>query len=391
MTSTLTATILQVIPELETGGAERTTLEVAEALIKAGAKAVVASQGGALVPELEALGATHITLPIASKNPLTMQLNIGRLRKAIAQHQVDIVHARSRAPAWSALSAARGADIPFITTYHGAYKAKNSLKRKYNGIMARGDFVIANSRYTRASILAEHAPNPLKDPARLITIPRGADLSRFDPVTLEPARVAALEMAWRGGDALKVLLPGRLTEWKGQKILIQAAQILRVTRQTMNLQIVLAGSAQGRTGYEAELRQLIEKYEVGDMVIMPGNCADMPAAYKWADLVVSASLRPEAFGRVAIEAQAMGCPVVATDHGGARETVVNEVTGYLVPPGNAQALALAISDYDEMADDQRQHMRDDARRQAVENFSIDKMTSATLDVYRKALHERQSR
>ena len=389
MTTSFTATVLQVVPELETGGAERTTVEVAEAVIRAGGRAIVVSEGGSLVAELERTGATHVKLPVASKNPLTMYLNVGRLKQLISAEKADIIHARSRAPAWSALQAARASNIPFITTYHGAYKARNNLKRKYNGIMARGDFVIANSGYTRDAILAEHAPDPLKHPSRLITIHRGADLRRFDPSAVDQGRIDAIEAAWKGGKALKVLLPGRLTGWKGQKILIEAAQILRVTRQTMNLQIVLAGSAQGRTGYEAELRQAIEDCGVGHMVSMPGNCTDMPAAYCWADIVVSASLRPEAFGRVAVEAQAMGCPVIATDHGGARETVVDGVTGYLVPPGDARALAKAISNFDELASDERQQMRDAARHNAVSNFSIDKMTAATLDVYRQALRERQ--
>ncbi len=382
----LSATILQVIPELETGGAERTTLEVSEAIIEAGGKAIVVSQGGPLTRALKKYGATHIKLPVASKNPLVMFANAGRLTKLIREQRVDLIHARSRAPAWSAWKAAQRATIPFVTTYHGVYNANSNWKRKYNGIMARGDFVIANSDYTRARILAQHSPDPLADVSRLITIHRGADLNRFDPNSISPGRVQALENDWQGADALKILLPGRLTSWKGQEILIKAAQILRVTRQALNLRIVLAGSAQGRSGYEADLRAAINKGDVGHMVIMPGNCSDMAAAYQWADLVVSASTRPEAFGRVAVEAQAMHCPVIATDHGGARETIQDGVTGFLVPPGDETALANAISGFADLSTDERKKMAREARRNTEENFSTEKMTDATLDVYIQALN-----
>ena len=385
MAPALDATILQVIPELETGGAERTTLEVAEAVIRAGGRAVVVSQGGPLVAPLEALGARHITLPMASKNPLTMYLNAGRLARLVAAEGADLIHARSRAPAWSAWRAAQQTGVPFITTYHGIYKARSKWKRRYNSVMARGDYVIANSDFTRSNVLTEHYPDPLRDPARLITIHRGADLRRFDPEGVEPARLAALEDAWQGGSALKVLLPGRLTSWKGQKALIEAAQILRVSDPELDFRFVLAGSAQGRDNYRADLESAIAKGDVGHMVILPGNCSDMAAAYKWADIGISASTRPEAFGRVAIEAQAMGRPVIATAHGGAMETVVDGVTGYLVPPGDATALAHAISGFAEMPDRERQDMGARARRHAETNFSIEKMTDATLNVYMKAL------
>lgn len=385
MTKRLEATILQVIPELETGGAERTTLEIAEAVILAGGKAVVASEGGPLVAALEELGAAHVTLPVASKNPLTMYLNAGRLTKLAQETGANLIHARSRAPAWSAWKAAQNLEVPFITTYHGVYRASGRLKRRYNSIMARGDFVIANSDFTRDHVLAEHSPIPLDDPSRLITIHRGADLRRFDPASVMGERVEAIESQWQGRDALRILLPGRLTSWKGQESLIKAAKILRVTRQALPVRIVLAGSDQGRSSYLTELQTAIEEADVSHIVTIPGNCTDMPAAYAWADLVVSASTRPEAFGRVAIEAQAMACPVIATDHGGARETVVNGVTGFLVPPGDEAALAGAISDFADMSLDQRETMRSEARRNAETRFSIEKMTDATLDVYIKAL------
>ena len=385
MRKRLEATILQVIPELETGGAERTTLEVAEAVINAGGKAIVASQGGPLVNALERLGARHVTLPVASKNPITMYLNAGRLTKLARDTGADLIHARSRAPAWSAWKACQNLNLPFITTYHGAYRAKGHVKRRYNSIMARGDYVIANSDFTRCHVLHEHSPDPVDKPERLITIHRGADLRRFDPESVSEERIQVLENQWEGRDALKILLPGRLTAWKGQETLIKAAQILRITRQALPVRIVLAGSDQGRSGYLAELRTAIKDADVEHIVTIPGNCLDMPAAYAWADLAVSASTRPEAFGRVAIEAQAMRCPVIATDHGGARETVLHEKTGYLVPPGDAGALASAISEFADLSTERRDEMARAARRNAETRFSIEKMTDATLDVYIRAL------
>lgn len=378
-------TILQVIPALETGGAERTVLEVAEAVIAAGGRAVVASEGGEMTTALTALGAKHVTLPLASKNPLTMFLNERRLRQLITEEKVDLVHARSRAPAWSAWGAARQAGVPFVTTYHGIYKARNGLKRHYNSIMARGDMVIANSDYTRSEVIAEHHPDTLKDVSNIITIPRGADLARFDPAAVEEARIAALEEAWQGRDRLRLILPGRLTEWKGQRTLIEAAGILRISSPGIRLRIVLAGADQGRTAYRQSLEEAIQAEGVEDMVILPGNCRDMPAAFKWADLAISASLRPEAFGRVAVEAQAMGCPVIASDHGGARETVVDSKTGYLVPPGDARALAAAIARFEEMHETDRNVLSGMAIAHVRQHFSIGNMTSATLDVYKKLL------
>ncbi|NHK28545.1 glycosyltransferase family 4 protein [Parvularcula flava] len=376
---------MQVIPELETGGAERTTLEVAEAVIAAGGRAIVVSQGGPLVAEVEGLGARHIEMPAASKNPLVLYQNRVRLEKLIRAEGVDLVHARSRAPAWSAHGAARAAGVPFITTYHGIYRARSSLKRAYNSIMARGDYVIANSEYTAQAVLAEHSPKPLAIPSRLIVIHRGADLRRFSPDRVTVDRVAAIEQAWQGGKKLKILLPGRLTEWKGQQDLIEAAQILRKTRQETDFRIVLAGSDQGRSGYRAALEQAIGAAGLEGDILLPGNCDDMPAALSWADIVISASRRPEAFGRVAIEAQAMARPVIATGHGGTMETVVDGQTGWLYPPGDVAALAERIAAFAALSGPERQVIGAAARGNAAENFSVARMTERTLQVYRKAL------
>jgi glycosyltransferase involved in cell wall biosynthesis len=384
-----TRTILQVIPELETGGAERSTLEVADAIVKAGGRALVASQGGPLVEKLEASGAEHIALAVASKNPFTMWANKDALVKLIKAEKVDIIHVRSRAPAWSAYGAAKATNIPYITTYHGIYRANSPLKRVYNGVMAKGDYVIANSAHTREHVLLEHYPNRLKDDARLVTIHRGADLARFDPEKLDQSRIDAVFQSFGGRDAFRLLLPGRLTSWKGQRIAIEAARHLHeageMTRQGMPFRLVLAGGAQGRDAYEQALRGLIAEYGLEDMVAITGHLEDMPAGYRWADVVLSMSERPEAFGRIAIEAQAMGRMVVATNHGGARETVLDGETGALVPPSDGVAAANAIAALAALSPEQRAEREAKARQRAVSEFSITRMTDRTIAVYEKAL------
>lgn len=378
------ACVLQVIPRLEAGGAERTTVEMARAIVAAGGRALVASEGGRLAADLAAVGGELRVLPAASKNPATLLANRRRLMKLIRAEGVDIVHARSRAPAWSALWAARATGKPFVTTYHGAYSGTAPWKRLYNSVMARGDLVIANSEFTRAEILSRYGASTRP----LVVIPRGADLARFDATTVAPARVAALSAAWDAGaapGALRVLLPGRLTSWKGQDVLIDAAVQLAATRHEGDFRLILAGEAQGRGAYAQGLRARIREQGVETMVGLPGHCDDMPAAYLWADAVVSASTRPEAFGRIAVEAQAMGRPVIATDHGGARETVVEGETGFLVPPGDPGALAEALLRLKRMPPAARGEMGERARERARAHFSTAAMTAATLDAYRKVL------
>ncbi len=376
----LQSTVLQVIPRLDAGGAERTTVDIAWAIVKAGGRALVATSGGRLCDDVRDVGGFIVEAPFESKNPLVMWRNRGLLRKTIRSFDVDIVHARSRAPAWSALWAARAEGVPFVTTYHGVYSAKGSAKRFYNSVMARGDVVIANSEYTRAHVMAEHGIAPEK----IFTIYRGVDLERFSPNAVAPNRVAALREAWgveEDADPMVVLLPGRLTQWKGQSVLIEAAKRLKASGQGGAFKCILAGDAQGRDGYEQALRSQIGQSGVGDMVEMVGHCSDMPAAYAVSDVVISASTRPEAFGRVAAEAQAMARPVIATDHGGAQEPVEPDVTGWLTPPGDAQALADAISAFTRMSPRGRSYMGVEARRRIIEKFSLDVMTRDTLAIY----------
>ncbi|MFN9014925.1 MAG: glycosyltransferase family 4 protein [Hyphomonadaceae bacterium] len=333
-------TILQVVPEMATGGVERTTVEVASAIIEAGGRALVFSAGGRLVHELEALGAEHIFGEANSKNPWTVFVaNVAKLAQIIEREKVDVVHARSRAPAWSALLAARRTKTPFVTTYHGIYNAKSGLKRWYNSVMARGDRVIANSGYTRDHVLAEHKINPTK----IEVIYRGVDVDAFERQAVSDKRREELASQW--GIPLesalpRAILPARLTAWKGQKVMLEALGILK--RAGVEMDCLMVGDPQGRDVYRAELGQDIRRLGLEGYVHLVGHCNDMPAAFSLADFAVTPSTEPEAFGRTAAEAQAMGLPVIASDLGGARETVEDGVTGFLSPAGDGKALADCI-------------------------------------------------
>jgi len=366
--------VLQVLPALQTGGVERTTVDVAQALQRAGWTALVASAGGPMVRELERIGAHHITLPLTSKNPLTMRANARKLAQLIREQGVDIVHARSRAPAWSARAAARRTGVHFLTTFHGTYGHSNLLKRRYNAIMLQGERVIANSVFIADHIRMVYGI----DEERLVTIPRGVDIQRFDPARVSAERMIQLATDWRLPDGVPiVMLPGRLTRWKGQAVLIEALARMP-DREVLAL---LIGDDQGRKAYRQELIDLINRRGLQGKVRLIEHCRDMAAAYMLADVVVSASTDPEAFGRVAAEAQAMGRPVIATDHGGARETVLPGQTGWLVPPADPAALAQALEQALLLDTGTRMAVAEVARQHITERFTVLQMCERTLATY----------
>ena len=377
-------TILQIIPRIDAGGAERTTIDVAAALVAAGARALVASEGGRLTSELQAAGGLLIRFPAAAKNPIAMLLNARRLARLIIAERVDIVHARSRAPAWVALIACRIARVPFVTTYHGAYAGRSALKLRYSSVMARGDLVIANSHYTASQIMRLYPWAREK----LRVIHRGADLSKYSPGAVEPARVARLRKAWAvAPDERIVLIAARLTGWKGQKVLIEAARVLKA-RGLQGVRYILAGDPQGRAAYVRDLDAEIDKAGLKGIVARVGHCADMPAAFLAASVVAVPSTEPEAFGRAAVEAQAMGAPVVVSDLGAVPETVLAPPqsppegrTGWRVKAGDAAALADAIETALSLGASARDAMARRARAHVEGQFSLDRMTKATLEAY----------
>lgn len=375
-------TILQVAPELSAGGVERTVLEVTEAIVKAGGRALLASKGGRLEGEFESLGGELFRMNATSKNPVVLKLNDTRLRRLIASEGVDLVHARSRAPAWSAYWAARSAGIPFVTTYHGAYSGKTALKKAYNSVMAKGDIVIANSHWIAEHVKAEHAVPP----ERIVTIPRGVDLEVFDPAAVDLARVTAIRQLWGlDKDTRRILLlPGRLTEWKGQRLAIDALGLLSPEERD-GLVLVLAGDAQGRKGYVSRLEEAVVSNGLDRGVVISDHISDMPAAYLASDIVLAPSTRPEAFGRVAAEASALGRPVIVADHGGGRETVIEGETGARAEPGNAQALAGAIRALLSIGPDARNGMGRAGQAHVRQHFSKQGLQAATLGVYKTLL------
>ncbi len=376
------ATVLQVVPELGSGGGvERGTVEIAQAIVEAGGRAIVASAGGAKAYELTRVRAEHVILPLNSKNPLVIRANIDRLAKLIEEQNVDIVHARSRAPAWSAYFAAKQTGRPFVTTFHGTYSTGGYLKRKYNSVMTLGDRVIAISAF-----IAGHVRRVYGVPtSKIRTIHRGVDLARFDPQKVSAERVASLAADWRLPDGVPiVMLPGRLTRWKGQTVFIDA--IAKLGRR--DIRCLLVGGDQGREDYRRELEGLVTRHGMGEVIRIVDHCDDMPAAYMLTDVVISASTDPEAFGRVIIEAQALGRPVIATDHGGARETIVEDETGWLVPPGDSEALAATLEKVLSLSEAERTELAAKGVARVREKFSKQDMCAKTLEVYNEILREK---
>jgi glycosyltransferase involved in cell wall biosynthesis len=363
---------------MSAGGVERTALDVATALRAAGHEALVATKGGRMAKHLIAAGAEVIEGPFDTKNPMTIWRNAGILARIVRERNVAIVHARSRAPAWSAKWAAARTGAKFITTYAGIYNANTPPKRWYNSVMARGDIVIANSQFTARHIRQTY-PH-LRRPIAII--PRGIDFRNFDPEGLRPDLVAAARASWAVPDESKVvLMPGRLTRWKGSLVFVEAMARLQHLRAFG----ILAGDAQSRDGFEDEVKARIAKLGLTGQVRYVGHVEDMAAAYAAADVVVSASLEPEAFGRVAVEAQAMRRLIVATDLGAARETVLPDQSGWLVPPEDSHAMAEAIAEALTLDPFAAEAMRDRGRAHVMRRFNVETMCRHTLQVYAKVL------
>ncbi len=371
-------TVLQVLPALETGGVERGTVEMVQAIVRAGGSALVASAGGRLVKAVERAGGTHIVLQLASKNPARIWKNAARLAFLIRAADVDIVHARSRAPAWSAWLACRRTGARFVTTWHGVYKENAPGKRRYNAIMARGERIIAISQFVATKLKARHQV----DPARLRVIPRGVDVALFDPATVQADRVARLAADWHLPEGtVTIMLPARLTRWKGHSVMLEA--LARLERRDACL--VLVGAEQGRVRYRRELLARAEALGIADRVRMVGQCDDMPAALMLADIVVNPSLEPEPFGRTVIEAQAMARLVVVSDAGGTAETVEHGVNGWRVRPSDPAALAATLDVILRLPAAERAAMGARARVSVCQHYTTAAMQQATLDVYRELL------
>lgn len=373
--------VMQIIPELGPGGAEQGCIDIAGEIVKSGSQAIVVSHGGARVHELTRKGAMHVNLPVHSKNPFIIWRNIKRLRKIIRHYNVDIVHVRSRAPAWSAIFAVKKTNARYMTTCHAPYNISGKLKRFYNSAITKGERVIAISNHVANYLLKNYDI----DQRNIRLIHRGVNLDKFHPNVVTPAQIIQISKEWRLPDGASiVMLPGRITRWKGHLVLIDA--MAKLNRQ--DIFCVLIGSDQGRTDYREELENAIKEKNLGGQIRIINHCNDMPAAYMLSTVVVSASTDPEGFGRVPIEAQAMGRPIIATDHGGAQETIIRNETGWLVPPNDSESLSRAINEALNLDASQRAVLANHAINHIANNFTKEIMADKTLNVYAELLQEK---
>lgn len=385
-------TVLQVIPRMRAGGAELGCLQVAQAIVAAGGRALVASQGGRLADMLAAFGAEHIEMPLASKNPMAMAANARRLAGIIRRERVDIIHARSRAPAWSALWAARKTGIGFVTTYHSEYSEKSKIKNLYNSVMARSDTVIAVSDYMAHLIRTRYATPE----ERIAVIHRAFDPERFDPASITPERLTNVrrDLAIAEGDRV-LILAGRITPRKAQDHLVTALGQLK-TRGMDRIVAVLAGEIE-KPEFKDKLEAEARRRGVADWLRFPGHVADIPAAYAASDVSLNIS-EQEGLPRVAIESQAMGVPLIVSDTGPGREVALtepdvpaSEASGLRVPYANPPALADAITRMLSWTNEERRAYGARGAAHVRARFTLDQLKSKTLAVYARVLERRGQR
>lgn len=372
--------IAQILPALHLGGVERGTVEVAKAIIAAGGKAVVISNGGHLESQLQRIGATHVKLPVHSKNILKWGRVRRDVRRALVEHGVDIVHVRSRAPAWIALPAAKALGLATISTIHGKFGTTSFLKRFYNGKMLRADHVIAISDFIKDQIETHFRKFDMTD--KMTVIHRGVDDGYFDASAVKQGRTIneAVRLALPDDKAV-VMMPARPTAWKGHEVLLRA--IAKMPSRDFTL--VLLGIADANQKFYNHIDELVRKLGLESMVRLARASSDMPASMMLADVVVMPSIEPEPFGRVAIEAQAMGRPVVAFDHGGACESITDAVTGFLATPKDEASLAKKIQQALDLGPRQRKKFAQTAREHIEESFTIETMCAKTIAIYQTLL------
>ncbi|NRB10371.1 MAG: glycosyltransferase family 4 protein [Rickettsiaceae bacterium] len=375
-------TFLQVVPSLVSGGVERGTLEVAKRIVASGYNSVVISNGGSMVDRLLAEGSTHIKLPVHSKTPFIIWQNSVKIAKLIKEQEVDIIHARSRAPAWSSFLAAKNTGIKFVTTFHGIYNFNNVLKKYYNSIMTKGNLVIAVSNFVKNHI----TDNYLINSDKITVIYRGVDHTVFSKNNLSINKMNKLKVKYQVPNNIPILLlPSRMTNWKGQLVLIEALNKLN-KEQNLEFYTLLIGDCLRHPNYVSRLRQLVDDYSLQEKIGIFDSQLDMLNLYGIADIVVSTSIEPEAFGRTIIEAQSMEKLVISTNIGGAAETIIDGKTGFHVEPNNSEQLAekllqcLAI-----LNTNVANSITKAARSNVLKHFSLDSMLSSTMLAYEQLL------
>ena len=378
--------VLQVIPKLGYGGAETGCYDIAHYLPENGCKSFIVTSGGELLKFVDKKKVKVFRLPVQSKNPLLILINAIILTFIILFNNISIVHARSRAPAWSCLIASKITSRKFVTTFHGTYNFKSNLKKLYNSVMVRSDLIIAGSNFIFSHI-KENYSNYLNQKKKLLVVFRGINVDYFDPTTKLETEEKKLLKQWEiEKDKKIILLPGRLTTWKGQEVFIEAINLVNIELGYEAFYAVILGSDQGRDLYKKKLIRLSEQYRLTKQLRFIDHCKDMALAYKVSDIIVSASIEPEAFGRVSVEAQSMEKPIIASNIGGSNETVVDEKTGYLFKAGDAKSLSQKILKTLTIDETQLKLIGIEGRKNIVQKFNVEKMCFSTYSEYKRLIN-----
>ena len=378
--------VLQVIPKLGYGGAETGCYDIAHYLPENDCGSYIATSGGELLKFIDKKKVKIIKLPVHSKNPLIIFFNFLALIWVILINNISIVHARSRAPAWSCLFAAKITGRKFVTTFHGTYNFNSEIKKFYNSVMVRSDLIIAGSNFIFSHI-KENYTKYLDAKKKLLVIFRGINVDYFDQTTKLDNDEKKLLNEWKiKKDKKIILLPGRLTGWKGQEIFIEAVNLANIELGYEAFYAVILGSDQGRDLYKKKLFRLTEQHRLINQVKFIDHCKDMALAYKVSDIVVSASIEPEAFGRVSVEAQSMEKPIIASNIGGSNETVIDEKTGFLFESNNAKSLSKKILKVLSMDEVSLQSIGKEGRKNIIQKFNVEKMCFSTYSEYKRIIN-----
>ncbi len=378
--------VLQVIPKLGYGGAETGCYDIAHYLPENGCKSFIVTSGGELLKFVDKNKVKVFRLPVQSKNPILILINAIILTFIILINNISIIHARSRAPAWSCLIASKITSRKFVTTFHGTYNFKSNLKKLYNSVMVRSDLIIAGSNFIFSHI-KENYSNYLNQKKKLLVVFRGINVDYFDPTTKLETEEKKLLKQWEiEKDKKIILLPGRLTTWKGQEVFIEAINLVNIELGYEAFYAVILGSDQGRDLYKKKLIRLSEQYRLTKQIRFIDHCKDMALAYKVSDIIVSASIEPEAFGRVSVEAQSMEKPIIASNIGGSNETVVDEKTGYLFKAGDAKSLSQKILKTLTIDETQLKLIGVEGRKNIVQKFNVEKMCFSTYSEYKRLIN-----
>ena len=378
--------VLQVIPKLGYGGAETGCYDLAHYLPENNCSSYIVTSGGELLKFIDRKKVKVIKLPVHSKNPFLMLFNSIALIFIILLNNISIVHARSRAPAWSCLFATKITRRKFVTTFHGTYNFKNSIKKFYNSVMVRSDLIIAGSNFIFSHI-NQNYPKYLDLKKKFLVIFRGINVDYFDSSTTLDSEENRLISDWEVDKNKKIILmPGRLTAWKGQETFIEALNLVNKELGYDSFNAVILGSDQGRDIYTKKIKRLAEQYRLTSQLKFIEHCKNMPLAYKISDIVVSASVEPEAFGRVAVEAQSMEKPIIASDIGGSNETIIDNVSGFLFQSGNAEALSKKIVEALQLDESRLKSIGIEGRKNIIKKFNVEKMCFSTYSEYKKLLN-----